>query len=69
MLEAVAAAAPWDSFRIDEPHMIVLASGAAALVYTAHAVRGGEPYDAAITSVYRRRDDSWELTLHQQTPL
>jgi predicted GH43/DUF377 family glycosyl hydrolase len=69
VLEAVAAAAPWDSFEIEDPRVVELAPDAAALVYTAHAVRGGEPYEAAVTSVYCRRDDGWELTLHQQTPL
>jgi hypothetical protein len=69
VLEAVTAAARWDSFRIEEPRVIELTPDAAAIVYTAHAVRGGETYDAAITSVYRRRGEGWKLTLHQQTPL
>lgn len=41
-----------------------------ALVYRTRARRENEPlYEAAITSVYRRRNGSWELAVHQQTPV
>ena len=68
-LTGVAAATPWEAFTIEEPHVVTLGDGAAALVYTAHAYRGGDAYRAAITSVYERRDGRWQLVLHQQTPL
>ena len=69
VLAAVAESRPWDSFTIDDPHIVALGDDVAALVYTTHADRGGHKYDAAITSVYRRRGDGWELVVHQQTPL
>lgn len=69
VLSAVAESERWDSFSIDDPHVVPLGADAAALVYTTHADRGGSTYHAAITSVYRRRDAGWELVVHQQTPL
>jgi ketosteroid isomerase-like protein len=71
VLGGVADADPWADFAIDEPQVIRLDDGAAALVYTATAHReGGPEYAAAITSVYRRDDDgAWRLVVHQQTPL
>jgi hypothetical protein len=70
VLEGVAAAKPWQDFRIEEPRVVPLGDGAAALVYTAVAVRADEsPYRAAIASVYRRGATGWELAVHQQTPL
>jgi hypothetical protein len=70
VLEGVAAAKPWRDVRIDEPRVVPLGGGAAALVYTAVAVREDESsYRAAIASVYRRTDAGWELALHQQTPV
>jgi hypothetical protein len=69
VLAGVAGAEPWESVEMVEPRFVDLGQDAAALVYDAHAARrGGDTYDAAITSVYRRRDDRWELVLHQQTP-
>ena len=68
-VSAAAEAAPWDEFHIDDPQLVELSDGVAALVYTARAVRGGNPYVAAMTSVYRREDGGWRLVLHQQTPL
>jgi predicted GH43/DUF377 family glycosyl hydrolase len=69
VLAAVAESRPWDRFTIEDPRVVQLGAGAAAVVYTTHADRAGKKYDAAITSVYRRRDDGWELVVHQQTPL
>ena len=61
---------PWESFTIEEPQFIALSDDVAALVYTARAKRAGqEPYIAAMTSVYRRAEDGWQLVVHQQTPL
>ena len=69
VLEAVESVEPWETFSIDEPHLVELGAGAAALVYTAHARRTGQDeYVAAMTSVYRRVDDGWKLVIHQQTP-
>ncbi len=70
VLAGVADASPWHRFEIEHPRVVRLGDQAAALVYTAHAERTGQPpYDAAVSSIYRRRNGTWELVLHQQTPL
>ena len=70
VLEAVAGAEPWERFAINDPRVVELSGDVAALVYTARAQRAGQDeYVAAMTTVYRRRGDDWELVLHQQTPL
>jgi hypothetical protein len=70
VLAGVAKADPWTSFAIEEPEVLFLSDASAAVVYRAHAQRQGQPpYEAAITSVYRRCPGSWELVVHQQTPL
>jgi hypothetical protein len=70
VLRAVAAATPWESYTIDDPRLVDLGDGAAALVYRTRAQRAGaSAYIAAMTSVYVRRDGSWFLAAHQQTPL
>jgi hypothetical protein len=70
VLAGVADASPWRRFEIEHPRVVRLGDDAAALVYTAHAERAGERrYHAAITSIYRRRNGTWELVLHQQTQL
>ena len=68
-VSSAAEAAPWDEFEIEDPQLVELSEDVAALVYTARAVRGESPYVAAMTSVYRREAGSWQLVLHQQTPL
>lgn len=69
VLQAVETVEPWETFSIDDPTFVELGEGAAALVYTAHARRAGQDeYVAAMTSVYRRADNSWKLVIHQQTP-
>jgi hypothetical protein len=68
VLSGVAEAEPWTTFSIEDPELLILSDESAALVYRARAQRGNEPpYEAAITSVYRRCDGSWKLALHQQT--
>jgi hypothetical protein len=69
VLDGVASARPWDDVAVDDPRLVPLDRDAAALVYVARARRGRDEYRAAITSVYRRRDEDVELVLHQQTPL
>ena len=68
-VSAAADAAPWDEFNIEDPRLVELSEDVAALVYTARAVRGENPYVAAMRSVYRREAGTWRLVLHQQTPL
>jgi predicted GH43/DUF377 family glycosyl hydrolase len=69
VLQAVETVEPWETFSIDDPRLVELGEGAAALVYTAHARRAGQDeYVAAMTSVYRRAANGWKLVIHQQTP-
>jgi hypothetical protein len=70
VLTGVAEADPWSTFSVEDPKVLVLSHDTAAVVYRARAQRSDEPpYSAAISSVYRRRNGSWELVLHQQTLL
>jgi uncharacterized protein (TIGR02246 family) len=70
VLEAIASASPWESYTMDDLHVVELGPSSAALVYKTRALRAGaEPYEAAITSVYVERDGAWRLAVHQQTPL
>lgn len=64
-------AGPWASVELEDLRFVELAPDAAALVYRAVATRdaGDRPYRTLATSVYTRRDGSWLLALHQQTPL
>ncbi len=62
-------AQPWESFRIENPAVVPLATDAATLVYKATAQRkGSEPYVALISSTYVR-DRAWQLVVHQHTPV
>lgn len=70
VLGAIASADPWQSFTMDDLHVVELGARSAALVYRTRAMRPrAEPYEAAITSVYVERDGAWRLAIHQQTPL
>lgn len=61
-------AQPWDSFQIENPHVVPLSTNAATLVYAVTAQRkGSEPYVALINSTYVR-NETWQLVIHQQTP-
>jgi hypothetical protein len=70
VLQAVETVEPWETFSIEDPLVVELGDRVAALVYTARARRPAQDeYVAAMTSVYRRVDDGWQLVIHQQTPL
>lgn len=61
--------APWDWYRLDDAHVLVLADDVACVHYRAEAQRGDTPvYEALVASTYVRRPDGWRLALHQQTP-
>jgi len=69
-IEAMASAAPWSSFRIEEPRVVELGDSAAVLTYLATAQReGDEEYVGRTTSVYVHSKGSWRMALHQQTPV
>jgi ketosteroid isomerase-like protein len=59
----------WSRFELDNVRVLDLADDCRALLYRAVAQREGEaPYEALVTSTYRRVGDRWKLALHQQTP-
>lgn len=59
---------PWETFRIENAHMVSLAANVATLAYRVTAQRkGSQPYVALVSSTYVR-DRAWKLVVHQQTP-
>lgn len=67
-VDAIAGAAPWDSFELRDLRVID-AGDTAVAVYHAIARRGESPaYRARMSSVYVRRGGAWRLLLHQQIP-
>lgn len=60
--------APWSSFAIEDPQVVWLGSDGAVVVYGVVAERDGAAYSALVSSAYVRRDGTWRLALHQQTP-
>jgi hypothetical protein len=69
-LASIASAAPWSSFRLDDIRLIPITADAAVLAYQATASRTGEPeYRALMNSTYARRNGTWQLVLHQHSPL
>lgn len=67
-VDAMASAAPWTDVTFEDLLAVPLAEGAAAITYAARATRGDEIYEAMVSSVYARRDGTWKLAVHQQTP-
>ena len=61
----------WDEFTISDERVLELADAAALLTYRFSGRRGEDfSYSALMTSVYERVDgETWQLVLHQQTPL
>jgi hypothetical protein len=69
VVAALGSAPPWAAFDLRDPRVVQAGDGTAALVYVGSATReqGGEPFVAAMSSVYVRAGDSWRLALYQQT--
>ena len=60
----------WSSFELNDDQVLTLSADSAALIYRAIARREAtSPYEAIVTSTYRRVGDVWKLALHQQTPM
>ncbi len=59
--------AAWTGVKLSNPRVVELAKDCAALVYEGSATRDGQPYSANSTSVYTRRNGSWQMMLHQQS--
>jgi hypothetical protein len=69
-IEAMRAAPPWSSFRIDEPQVMSLTAESAILTYRATAQRDGQPeYNALMTTAFVKEDGTWKTALHQHTPI
>ena len=69
VVDTLSGAPPWGSYSLSDVRLVMAGAGA-ALVYTGSAGReGGEPFVAAVASVYVVTDDGWRLALHTQTPV
>lgn len=69
-IEAMRAAPPWASFRIEDPRVIRLTADSAVLTYRCTARRPDQkPYSALMTTVFVRREGIWKTAFHQQTPV
>ncbi len=66
----VASGPRWRDLEIEVKGLIQPLDDVAILTYEASALRGeDERYRALVSSAYVKRDDSWKLAFHQQTPL
>jgi hypothetical protein len=61
---------PWATFEIEDPRVVGLTENSAVVVYRVTAQRAGQPpYVAHLASAYARREGTWKLVYHQQTPI
>lgn len=69
VVDSLENAPPWASFDIDEPHLVDVADGVVALVYSGTGHRAeGPSFTAVMTSLYTRKSTGWQLVHYQQTP-
>jgi hypothetical protein len=61
----------WDESRISDERVLELGDAVAVLNYRFSGRRGEDfSYSALMSSIYERREgETWQLVLHQQTPL
>jgi hypothetical protein len=71
VVEAMAGAAEWSTFTMDDLRFVEITDDVVSLTYTTVAVPADshDEYRAAVTSVYVRRGGEWMLVIHQQSPL
>jgi hypothetical protein len=71
--ETVAAmeqAPPWEGVRMDDLRVVPISETALLLAYRATGARpGADDYVAVVGSTYVRREGSWQLLFHQQSPV
>jgi hypothetical protein len=61
---------PWQSFQMEGVQTISLSENTGVVLYKVTAQHNGpEPYVALISSTYARSDGTWQMVLHQQTPV
>ena len=58
----------WDRVELHDVAVVRPAPGVAVVAYTAVAHRGGERYEAEMTTSYAWLEGAWRLVLHQQSP-
>jgi hypothetical protein len=60
----------WSDLTMEEQGFLRLNDGTAVLTYhtRAHRADGGS-YEALVSSAYVKRNGSWKLAFHQQTPV
>ncbi len=69
-LEAMASAPAWSTYDMQDPQVVALTPDSGIVVYRVVAQRPGQPvYTATISSTYVRRDGTWRLAFHQQSPV
>jgi hypothetical protein len=57
-------------FELKNTHVIKLSEDSGLIVYRMiQNRRGMEPFEAAISTVYVRREGRWRIAFHQQTPM
>jgi hypothetical protein len=60
----------WSDLSIDRKGLLELSQDVTIFTYEAKARRSdGQPYHALVSSAYVRRNGSWKLAFHQQTPI
>ena len=71
VIGALDKAPPWARYEIDDPRVVTIDDDTAALVYVGTGYREGadEPFVGAMSSVYHRTSEGWQLALYQQTAL
>jgi hypothetical protein len=70
IIEGIEKGPRWREVRIHDEHLLDLGPDARLLCYQVTARRDGEaPYSALASSTYVRRDNTWRLIFHQQSPL
>ena len=68
-IDAIPSASPWENIELGEATVTQISDDVAAVTYAASASRAHDDrYDAVVSSVYVRRDGTWQLILHQQSP-
>jgi hypothetical protein len=60
---------PWESFTIEDSNVVVLNANAVTLTYKVKAQRAGSAAYVALISSSYALDRSWQLVVHQQTPM
>lgn len=68
--ESVGTEHRWRRLKIELRGLLEPTAEFAIVTYRADATRqSGEPYSALVSSGYVKRDGTWKLAFHQQTPL